>query len=53
VILHDGDVTLLMSLGGVFYMVLLCWMCDGDILDDWMELALYYVPFFYDVDMVG
>jgi hypothetical protein len=26
----------LVSLGGVFYMVLLCWMCGGDILDDWM-----------------
>jgi hypothetical protein len=22
---------------GVFYMVLLCWMCDGHILDDWMS----------------
>jgi hypothetical protein len=28
----------------VFYMVLMFWMCDGGILDDWMGLALSYVP---------
>jgi hypothetical protein len=30
------DVVSFVSLGGVFYMVLLCWMCGGDILDEWM-----------------
>jgi hypothetical protein len=29
------------------------WMSDGGIFDDWMGLVLSYVPFSYDVTMVG
>lgn len=42
-ILHEGDVSLLMSLGGGVLHGPLCWMCDGDIFDDRMKLALSYV----------
>jgi hypothetical protein len=34
-------------------MVLMCWMCGGDLLDDWKGYRFILPPSFMMVDMVG
>jgi len=47
-----GDVVLLVSIGGVFCMVLLCQMCGGDILDDGMGQHFLLSPSLMNVDVI-